>query len=78
MFQFIQQQTELVDVLQQMDQCSTYGLDTEFIKVDTLWPKLGVCQVNVNGNVYLRPLHETAPLLEAYHQTEKKQRMAMK
>ncbi|MFI7983656.1 hypothetical protein ACFMJS_20910, partial [Acinetobacter baumannii] len=23
MFQFIQQQTELVDVLQQMDQCST-------------------------------------------------------
>ena len=25
-----------------------------------------------------RPLHETAPLLEAYHQTEKKQRMAMK
>ncbi len=40
MFQFIQQQTELVDVLQQMDQCSTYGLDTEFIKVDTLWPKL--------------------------------------
>lgn len=41
MFQFIQQQTELVDVLQQMDQCSTYGLDTEFIKVDTLWPKLG-------------------------------------
>lgn len=45
MFQFIQQQTELVDVLQQMDQCSTYGLDTEFIKVDTLWPKLGVCQV---------------------------------
>ncbi|MGB9039276.1 MAG: HRDC domain-containing protein [Acinetobacter calcoaceticus] len=53
MFQFIQQQTELVDVLQKMDQCSIYGLDTEFIKVDTLWPKLGVCQVNVNGNVYL-------------------------
>ncbi|ENV02842.1 MULTISPECIES: ribonuclease D [Acinetobacter] len=53
MFQFIQQQTDLVDVLQKMDQCSIYGLDTEFIKVDTLWPKLGVCQVNVNGNVYL-------------------------
>ena len=28
--------------------------------------------------IYERPLHETAPLLEAYHQTEKKQRMAMK
>ncbi|RZH21296.1 ribonuclease D [Acinetobacter pittii] len=53
MFQFIQQQTELFDVLQKMDQCSIYGLDTEFIKVDTLWPKLGVCQVNVNGDVYL-------------------------
>lgn len=53
MFQFIQQQTDLVDVLQKMDQCSIYGLDTEFIKVDTLWPKLGVCQVNVNGDVYL-------------------------
>ncbi len=25
-----------------------------------------------------RPLHETAPLLEAYHQTEKNKRMAMK
>lgn len=29
-------------------------------------------------NKIMRPLHETAPLLEAYHQTEKKQRMAMK
>ena len=38
MFQFIQQQTELVDVLQQMDQCSTYGLDTELL---IPWPKLG-------------------------------------
>ena len=28
--------------------------------------------------LFKRPLHETAPLLEAYHQTEKKQRMAMK
>ncbi|WP_436325845.1 hypothetical protein [Acinetobacter baumannii] len=30
------------------------------------------------ANYFMRPLHETAPLLEAYHQTEKKQRMAMK
>ena len=32
----------------------------------------------IKENKYQRPLHETAPLLEAYHQTEKKQRMAMK
>ena len=53
MFQFIQQQQDLVPILAQMGQCSTYGLDTEFIKVDTLWPKLGVFQINVAGQVYL-------------------------
>ncbi|SPL70876.1 ribonuclease D [Acinetobacter stercoris] len=53
MFQFIQQQTELTDVLTLMSQCKTYGLDTEFIKVDTLWPKLGVFQVNVDEKVFL-------------------------
>lgn len=53
MFQFIQQQDQLADVLSLMDQCSIYGLDTEFIKVDTLWPKLGVFQINLNGQVYL-------------------------
>jgi len=36
-----------------MDQNSIYGLDTEFIKVDTLWPKLGVFQINVANQVYL-------------------------
>ena len=36
-----------------MDQNSIYGLDTEFIKVDTLWPKLGVFQINVADQVYL-------------------------
>ena len=53
MFQFIQQQEDLEPILGQMGQCSTYGLDTEFIKVDTLWPKLGVFQINVNHQVYL-------------------------
>lgn len=53
MFQFIQDQAGLDQVLAQMDQCSVYALDTEFIKVDTLWPKLGVFQINVCGNVYL-------------------------
>ena len=53
MFQFIQQQKDFENVLTLMSQCNTYGLDTEFIKVDTLWPKLGVFQINVEGKVYL-------------------------
>ncbi|MBL8282192.1 MAG: HRDC domain-containing protein [Acinetobacter junii] len=53
MFQFIQQQKDLAVLLNQMEHCSTYALDTEFIKVDTLYPKLGVCQINVNDQVSL-------------------------
>ena len=53
MFQFIQQQQDLTAVLEKMDRNEVYGLDTEFIKVDTLWPKLGVFQINVENNVYL-------------------------
>ena len=53
MFQFIQHQNDLYPVLNLMDQSSVYGLDTEFIKVDTLWPKLGVFQINVDNKVYL-------------------------
>ena len=36
-----------------MAQGCVYGLDTEFIKVDTFWPKLGVFQINVNDHVFL-------------------------
>ncbi len=53
MFQLIQKQQDLDAIIVQMGQCSTYGLDTEFIKVDTLWPKLGVFQINVADQVYL-------------------------
>ena len=53
MFQFIQQQKDLAVLLSQMEHCSTYALDTEFIKVDTLYPKLGVCQINCNGQIAL-------------------------
>ena len=53
MFQFIQQQQDLTPVLEKMDRNEVYGLDAEFIKVDTLWPKLGVFQINVENNVYL-------------------------
>lgn len=53
MFQFIQQQKDLENILHLMGQTSVYGLDTEFIKVDTFWPKLGVFQINVAGQVFL-------------------------
>lgn len=53
MYQFIQNQPDLHSVLNLMDQSSIYGLDTEFIKVDTLWPKLGLFQINVQNQVYL-------------------------
>lgn len=53
MFQFIQQQQDLENILQLMGQTSIYGLDTEFIKIDTLWPKLGVFQINIAGQVFL-------------------------
>lgn len=53
MFQFIQQQHDLAVLLTQMEQHSCYALDTEFIKVDTLYPKLGVFQINLNGQVLL-------------------------
>ena len=53
MFQFIQQQPDLENILHLMGQTSIYGLDTEFIKVDTLWPKLGVFQINVADQVFL-------------------------
>src|SRR3990167_397267 len=52
MFQFIQQQQDLTPVLEKMDRNEVYGLDTEFIKVDTLWPKLGVFQINVENNYF--------------------------
>ncbi|MDM1754844.1 HRDC domain-containing protein [Acinetobacter towneri] len=64
MFQFIHQQKDFENVLALMSQNSIYGLDTEFIKVDTLWPKLGVFQININDQVYL--LDGTALNLSAF------------
>jgi ribonuclease D len=53
MFQFISQQAELEQVLTLMRQNKIYGLDTEFIKVDTFWPKLGLFQINVENQIFL-------------------------
>ena len=53
MHKFITQQADLDTVLALMAQGGVYGLDTEFIKVDTFWPKLGVFQINVNNHIFL-------------------------
>lgn len=53
MYQLIQHQSELLSILDKMKPTSIYALDTEFVKVDTLWPKLGLFQINLDGEVYL-------------------------
>lgn len=53
MYSLIQQQAHLDDVIARMQQTTVYALDTEFIKVDTFRPKLGVLQLNVMDQVYL-------------------------
>lgn len=53
MFQLISRQSELDHVLNLMRMHNVFGLDTEFIKVDTFWPKLGLLQINVKGQIFL-------------------------
>lgn len=52
-YQFIQTQSQLSQVLHYMVQHKKYAVDTEFVKVDTLWPKLGLFQINIEEQVYL-------------------------
>ncbi|MBF7686993.1 ribonuclease D [Acinetobacter rathckeae] len=53
MYQFIQTQSQLTQVLDHMVQHKKYAADTEFLKVDTLWPKLGLFQINIQEQIYL-------------------------
>ena len=53
MYQLTEQQQHLDQVLTWMERVDRFGIDTEFIKVDTLWPKLGVLQLNVDQKVVL-------------------------
>ncbi|SDC04397.1 ribonuclease D [Acinetobacter boissieri] len=53
MYQFIQTQSQLTQVLDHMVQHRKYAADTEFLKVDTLWPKLGLFQINIQEQIYL-------------------------
>jgi ribonuclease D len=67
MFQFIRQQNDFENVLTLMAQSNTYGLDTEFIKVDTLWPKLGIFQINIDEKIFLLD-GTTLDLTQFWHQ----------
>ncbi|MBF7684972.1 HRDC domain-containing protein [Acinetobacter sp. B10A] len=53
MYQFIQTQSQLSQVLEHMVRHKKYAADTEFLKVDTLWPKLGLFQINIQEQIYL-------------------------
>lgn len=53
MFEFIHTQSQFEKVIKLMREQTVFGLDTEFIKVDTLWPKLGVFQINIAGQIFL-------------------------
>ncbi|MEC7118857.1 MAG: HRDC domain-containing protein [Pseudomonadota bacterium] len=52
-FRYLSEQDQLGELYAQMAATDTYALDTEFIKVNTLWPYLGLLQINVDGQVYL-------------------------
>lgn len=53
MYPLIQQQSQLEALVERMQAVPVYALDTEFIKVNTFRPKLGVLQLNVQNQVYL-------------------------
>lgn len=53
MFQYIAQQDQLHNLYASMAATDMYALDTEFIKVNTLRPCLGLLQINVDGKVFL-------------------------
>lgn len=52
-YQWVDLPSELDAIVEQLNNSQASILDTEFIRVDTLYPKLGVLQINVNGQVYL-------------------------
>ncbi|XID74082.1 ribonuclease D [Alkanindiges sp. WGS2144] len=53
MFRYIAHQDQLNDLYASMAATDIYALDTEFIKVNTLRPCLGLLQINVDGKVFL-------------------------
>ena len=52
-YQWIEHPDQLQTLAHDLQHSQSNALDTEFIKVDTLYPKLGLLQINVNKDVYL-------------------------
>lgn len=53
MFEYLTEQHQLGALYTEMAQTDSYALDTEFIKTNTLWPYLGLLQINVNDKIYV-------------------------
>lgn len=52
-YQWIEHPDQIKTIADALKSSSSNALDTEFIKVDTLYPKLGLLQINVNKDIYL-------------------------
>lgn len=52
-YQYISTQDGLAELYTRMAHTDVYAIDTEFIKVNTLYPRLGLLQINVDGHIYL-------------------------
>lgn len=65
-YYWIDQHIQLLPIIEQLQQSSCNALDTEFIKVDTLYPKLGVLQLHINHQTYL--IDGTLDLSEIWQQ----------
>jgi ribonuclease D len=52
-YHWLDQPAQVNDLVKQITSESHIALDSEFIKVDTLYPKLGVVQLHLQGQVYL-------------------------
>lgn len=53
MYTVISQQQQLTSLFTLMEQHNTYYLDTEFIRTNTRYPKLGLIQLNVDDNIFI-------------------------
>lgn len=52
-YQWIEHPNQVLALAERLKNSAYNALDTEFLKVDTLYPKLGLLQVNVNQQIYL-------------------------
>lgn len=52
-YQWIENPNQILSIADALQKSEHNALDTEFIKVDTLYPQLGLLQVNVNQQIYL-------------------------